>query len=91
MLFNATFNNISVISWWPVLLVEKTTDLSQVTDKPETLSHNVVLSTPSRERGSNSQFSGKKVKLLYVNWLLNIYFLNSVTLLPSPLIRGYGV
>jgi len=39
MLFNATFNNISVISWRSVLLVEKngvpekTTDLSQVTDK----------------------------------------------------------
>jgi hypothetical protein len=39
MVFNATFNNISVISWWPVLLVEearvpeKATDLLQVTDK----------------------------------------------------------
>jgi hypothetical protein len=39
MVFNDTFNNISVISWWSVLLVEetecpeKTTDLSQVTDK----------------------------------------------------------
>jgi hypothetical protein len=36
IVFNATFNNISVISWWSVLLVEdteKTTDLSQVTDK----------------------------------------------------------
>ena len=32
MVFNATFNNISVISW-SVLLVEKTTDLSQATDK----------------------------------------------------------
>jgi hypothetical protein len=31
--FNATFNNISVITWWSVLLVEKTTDLPQVTDK----------------------------------------------------------
>ena len=37
MVFNATFNNISVISWRSVLLVEetgvpeKTTDLSQVT------------------------------------------------------------
>ena len=35
---NATFNNISAISWWLVLLVEetevseKTTDLSQVID-----------------------------------------------------------
>ena len=39
MEFNATFNNISAISWWSVLLVEvtgvpkKITDLSQVTDK----------------------------------------------------------
>ena len=32
MVFNATFNNISVISWQSVLLVEKTTDLLQVTD-----------------------------------------------------------
>jgi hypothetical protein len=30
MLFNATFNNISVISWLSVLLVEKTTDVPQV-------------------------------------------------------------
>ena len=33
MVFNATFNNISVILWQPVLLVEQTTDLPQVTDK----------------------------------------------------------
>jgi hypothetical protein len=33
MVFNATFNNILVISWWSVLLVEKTSDLPQVTDK----------------------------------------------------------
>jgi hypothetical protein len=33
MVFIATFNNISVISRWSVLLVEKTTDLPQVTDK----------------------------------------------------------
>jgi hypothetical protein len=35
MVFNATFNNISVISWWSVVLVYpgKITDLSQVTDK----------------------------------------------------------
>ena len=31
--FNVTFNNISVISWQSVLLVEKTNDLLQVTDK----------------------------------------------------------
>ena len=39
MVFNVTFNNISVISWMSVLLVEETgihgenTDLPQVTDK----------------------------------------------------------
>ena len=39
MVFNATFNTISVISWQSVLWVEEigvpkeTTDLSQVTDK----------------------------------------------------------
>ena len=37
IVFNATFNNFSVISWRSVLLVEpkpeKTTDLSQVSDK----------------------------------------------------------
>ena len=32
-MFNVTFNHISVISLWSVLLVEQTTDLSQVTDK----------------------------------------------------------
>jgi hypothetical protein len=53
MVFNTTFNNMSVISGRSVLLVEKTTDLPQVTDK--SLSHNVVLSTPRHERDSNSQ------------------------------------
>jgi hypothetical protein len=33
MVLNAIFNNISVISWRSVLLVEETTDLTQDTDK----------------------------------------------------------
>ena len=33
MVFNGTFNNLSVISLRPVLLMEKTTDLPQITDK----------------------------------------------------------
>jgi hypothetical protein len=33
MVFNATFNNIFLISWRSALLVEKTSDLSQVTEK----------------------------------------------------------
>ena len=47
MVFNATFNNISVISWRSVLLMEETEE----NDRPfvsnwQTLSHNVVSSTP---------------------------------------------
>ena len=43
MVFNATFNNISVISWRSVLLVEETTNLSQVTDK---LYHIILYTSP---------------------------------------------
>jgi hypothetical protein len=56
MVFNVTFSNISVISWQSVLLVEETRVPGEnrplITDK---LYHNVVLSTPPHERGSNSQ------------------------------------
>ena len=45
-MFNATFNNISVISWWSVLLVEETgvsgENYRLVTSHWQTLSHNVV-------------------------------------------------
>ena len=33
IVFNPTLNNIAAISWRSVLMVEETTDLSQVTDK----------------------------------------------------------
>ena len=54
MVFNTTFNNISVtcISY-SVLLVEKTTDLSQVTDK-------LISRTPRHERDSTNNFSGDR-------------------------------
>jgi hypothetical protein len=59
MVFNATFNNISAILWWSVLLVEETgvpgENRRSVSSHWETLSHNVVLSTPLHEQGSNSQ------------------------------------
>jgi hypothetical protein len=43
MVFNATFNNISVISWRSVLLVEETGENHQpVANHWQTLSHNVV-------------------------------------------------
>ena len=59
MVFNATFNNISGISWWSVLLMEETR-VPRENDRPaashwETLSHNAVSSTPLHERNSNIQ------------------------------------
>ena len=56
---NATFNNISVIVWQSVLLVEETR-VSGENHQPtaihrQTLSHNVVSSTPSHEWDLNSQ------------------------------------
>jgi hypothetical protein len=58
MVFNATFNNILDISWRSVLLVEQT-GVHRENHRPaashwQTLSHNVVLSTPRHERDSNS-------------------------------------
>ena len=62
MVFNATFNKISVISWRSVLLVEETVENHQpIASHRQTLSHNVILmfivvsSTPRHKWGSNSQ------------------------------------
>jgi hypothetical protein len=59
MVFNATFNNISVISWWSVLLVGETGVLGEnyrpAASHRQTLSHNVVSSTPHHKWISNSQ------------------------------------
>ncbi len=47
MVFNAAFNNILVISWRSVLLVEKTgANHRPVACHLQTLSHNVVSRTP---------------------------------------------
>jgi len=50
MVFNATFNTISAISWWSVLLVEEIEvpgeNHRSATSHWLTLSHNVVSSTP---------------------------------------------
>jgi len=59
MEFNTTFNNITVIWWQSVLLVGET-GLPWKNHRPtashwQTLSHNVVSSTPRHEWGSNSQ------------------------------------
>jgi hypothetical protein len=60
MVFDTTYNNISIIFWRSILLVKETavtgkpTELSQVTNK--TLSYNVVSSRP--RNGSDSNFNG---------------------------------
>jgi hypothetical protein len=47
MVFDGTYNNNSVISWWSIVLLEeteypeKTTDLSQVTDTLYHITQNV--------------------------------------------------
>jgi hypothetical protein len=57
--FNATFNNISAISWWSVLLVEESRGPGEnhrpVASHWQTLSHTALSSTPRHEWGSNSQ------------------------------------
>jgi len=58
MLLNTNFNNISVISWRSVLLVEETgvprENHRPVASHRQTLSYNVVSSTPRHEWDSNS-------------------------------------
>ena len=55
MVLNATFNNISVISWQSVLLVEETRVSGEnsrpVASHRQSLSHYVVLSTPHNVSG----------------------------------------
>ena len=58
MVFNTTFNYISVISWRSVLLVEET-EVPGENHRPvvrhgQTLSHNILSSTLHYEWGSNS-------------------------------------
>jgi hypothetical protein len=64
MVFNAIFNNISVISWRSVLLVEVTRVPGEnhrpAESHSQTLSYTVVSSTPHHEWDSNSQISGDK-------------------------------
>ena len=59
MMFNATFNNISVITWWSVYFGGGNKVPGEnhrpVVSHWQTSSHNDVSSTPRHERGSNSQ------------------------------------
>ena len=68
MVFNATFNNISVISWRSDLLVEETGGLHRpAASHWETLSHNVVLLVLSESRTHN--ISGDSNRLHRQFWI----------------------
>ena len=55
MMFNTTFNNISVILWQSVLLVEETGESHR-----QTLSHNIVSSTPHLSEVQTRNLSGDR-------------------------------
>jgi len=67
LVLSATFNNISVISWRSVLLLEETGVYEEyhwpATSHWQTLSHEVVSSTTRHERIQTHNFSG------YRHWL----------------------
>jgi hypothetical protein len=72
MVFKATFNNISVISWWLVLLVEEPRVLGEnhwpVTSHWQTLSHNVLLSTPRLSKVFNVKYCIHYLNLILLVW-----------------------
>ena len=73
MVLNATFNNISDISWWLVLLVEETRlpgeNYWPVASNWRTLSHNVVSSTHCHEQVYELTTLVKECRLL---WICNV-------------------
>jgi hypothetical protein len=64
MVFNSTFNNISFILWWSVLLVEETGVCREnhwpVANDWQTWSHNVVSSTPRPNGIQTHNISGDR-------------------------------
>ena len=77
MVFHATFINISVILWRSVLLVEETgvpgKNPQPVASHWQTLSHNVVSSTPHHERDSNSSL-GLFVFIFPYQWTMLVKY-----------------
>jgi len=87
MVFNATFNNISVISWQLVLLVEKTW-VSRENNRPvashwQTLSQNVVSSTPRQSGVQTHNVSGDR------HWLHSCYKSNYHTIMTMTAPRNF--
>ena len=87
MVFNATFNTISVISWRSVLIVKETSVLEDfhrpVVSHWQTLSH-IVVKTYQRQQQKNTE--AKAFNLRYIddaltnfsNWIPVIYALKDL-------------
>jgi len=75
MVFNATFNNLWVIPWWLILLMEKTgvpgENHRPVESHWQTLSHNVVWSTLRLSRILTHNFSGDCIGSCKSNYYTN--------------------
>jgi hypothetical protein len=67
MVFNATFNNISAISWWSVLLVEETRvpghqDIAEILLK---VALNTIKQNKTKPTGGNGQWIYLSTLYLY--------------------------
>jgi hypothetical protein len=80
MMFIATFNNMSVISWRSVLLVEETgvpwENHRPVVSLRQTWSHNIVSKTPRHERVRTHNVSGDRHWLHRYNVVINTTTIN---------------
>jgi hypothetical protein len=82
MVFNATFNNISVISWWSVLLVEETgvpgENNRPVANHWQTWPHNVVSSTPHHGLESISQYDITLWHLIQIKTIMSVLNVSTI-------------
>ena len=93
MVFNTTFNNISVISSLSILLVKVTRVPGEnhwpATSCWQTLSHNIVSSTPHHKRNSNFQHSWRQVSIAQVVSCTSNFHTNMIMTSPWETIQIY--
>ena len=77
LVFNTAFNNISVISWHSLLLVEETEVLGEnhwpVASHWQTLSHNVISSTPRHDDPLDFSQNFTKWEKFFIVYFFRVY------------------